>query len=103
MNERQSNAQSTDRMQRATVNLNRQGVEHLMNLQRSMARLTLDAMQWQQTAQQQGMELTKSVLNQFPGQEFTQSMLEQYLEGMEAMMPEMERAMERGLQAGGQP
>lgn len=96
----QSNTDPTTQLQRTTMNQGREALEQLLNVQRSMAQLTLSALQWQQTAQKQGMEMSQSMLDQFPGQEFTQSMLESYLEGMETMAPEMERALERGAAAG---
>ncbi|SFI82278.1 hypothetical protein [Natronobacterium gregoryi] len=80
-------------MQRETIDRSQQAIEQLLDLQRNMAQITLSAMQWQDTAQKQGMELMRS----FPGQELTQSMLENYLEGMQTMLPEMERAIGRGM------
>lgn len=100
MTDQQSDSDPTTRMQRTTMNQGQEAFEQLMTLQRSMAQLTLSALRWQETAREQGMEMTRSMMNQFPGQEFTQSMLESYLDGTEAMMPEMERALERGAAAG---
>lgn len=60
-----------------------------------MARMALSAMQWQDTAQRQGLEITRSMMQGFPGQQFTESMMRSYLQGLEAVTPEMERAMEK--------
>lgn len=90
---------STEEMQQTTITQSQQTIEQLMDLQRNMAQMTLSAMRWQNTAQKQGMEMTQSMMETFPGQQFTQSMLENYLEGMQAIMPEIERAIEKGTRA----
>ncbi|SDQ90052.1 hypothetical protein [Natronobacterium texcoconense] len=99
MRDQQSGSDSTAEMQRTTIDQSQEAMEQLIDLQRNMARMTLSAMKWQETAQKQGMEMTRSMMGSFPGQEFTQSMLENYLQGMQAVMPEMERAIEKGRQA----
>jgi hypothetical protein len=95
--------QSTERMAESTVDQGQQTMEQLIDLQRNMARATLSALEWQETAQRQGLEMTRSMLENAPGQRFTESMMRNYLQGMEAMMPEMERMMERGMEAATQP
>ncbi|ELY74555.1 hypothetical protein C487_15404 [Natrinema pallidum DSM 3751] len=106
MREQQSQ-QSTDtnaeRMAESTMNQSQQAMEQLLDLQRNAARMTLSALEWQETAQQQGLEMTKSMLESVPGPQFTESMMQSYLQGMEAVMPEMEQVMEQGMQAAAQP
>ncbi|WP_440765258.1 hypothetical protein [Natronorubrum sp. DTA7] len=95
----QSRHEPTEQLQQSTMNQGQAAIEQAIDLQRNIARMTLSAMQWQDTAQRQGVEITKSMMQGFPGQRFTQSMMESYLQGLEAVMPEMERAMEKGMQA----
>ncbi len=90
-------------MAESTMNQSQQAFEQLFDLQRNMAKMTLSAIKWQEVAQQQGLEMTKSLLENTPGPQFTESMMESYLQGMEAMMPEMEQVMERGFEAAAQP
>ncbi len=94
---------NAERMAESTMNQSQQAMEQLLDLQRNAARMTLSALQWQETAQQQGLEMTKSMLESVPGPQFTESMMESYLQGMEAVMPEMEQVMEQGMQAAAQP
>ncbi|MBZ6493796.1 hypothetical protein [Natrinema longum] len=93
----------TERMAQSTMNQGQQTIEQLIDLQRNMARMTLSALEWQETAQRQGLEMTKTILESAPGSQFTESMVQSYLQGMEAVVPEMERAMEKGMQAATQP
>lgn len=97
--------QSADTRQTAesTMDQGQRAMEQLIELQRNVARTTLSALEWQETAQQQGLELTRSMLQNTPGQQFTESMMQRYLQGMEAVMPEMERVMERGFEAASDP
>ena len=99
----QSQHEPTEQFQQSTMNQGQAAIEQAIDLQRNIARMTLSAMQWQDTAQRQGVEITKSMMRGFPGQRFTQSMMESYLQGLEAVVPEMERAMEKGMQAATQP
>jgi hypothetical protein len=93
----------TERMAESTMNQGKQTMEQLIDLQRNMARMTLSAIKWQETAQNQGLEMMKSMVESAPGPQFTESMMQSYLQGMEAIMPEMERAMEQGMRAATQP
>lgn len=99
----QSTETDTERTAESTMNQSQQAMEQLIDLQRNMARMTLSALEWQETAQRQGLEMTRSMLASAPGPQFTESMVESYLQGMEAVMPEMEQVMERGMQAAAQP
>ncbi|WP_255682002.1 hypothetical protein [Natrinema sp. SYSU A 869] len=99
----QSTEMNTEQMAESTMNQSQQTMEQLIDLQRNVARMTLSALKWQETAQQQGLEMTKSMLESVPGPQFTESMMQSYLQGMEAIMPEMEQVMERGMQAAAQP
>lgn len=99
----QSTETNTEQMAESTMNQSQQAMEQLIDLQRNVARMTLSALKWQETAQQQGLEMTKSMLENAPGPQFTESMMQSYLQGMEAVMPEMEQVMERGMQAAAQP
>ncbi|RQG93862.1 hypothetical protein [Natrarchaeobius chitinivorans] len=103
MTEQHSNADSTDRPHQATMWQGQEAMEQMLNVQRNMAEMTLSALKWQDTAQKQSMEMTRSMMGTVPGQQFTQSMLESYLQGMEAIVPEMKRAVEQGMQAADQP
>lgn len=100
---KQSQRESTEQFQQTTMNQGQEAIVQAIDLQRNVARMTLSAMQWQETAQQQSLELTKSMLQGFPGQQFTRSIVQSYLQGLEAVMPEMERAVEKGMQAAAQP
>ncbi|WP_435552548.1 hypothetical protein [Natrinema sp. CGMCC1.2065] len=93
--------QSTDRerMAESTIERSQQTMERLIDLQRNMAEMTLSALEWGESAQRQGMEMTQSMFESAPGPQFTASMMERYLEGMEAIVPEMEDAMEAGTRA----
>lgn len=104
MRDRQSH-QSTnaDRTAESTINQSQQTMERLIDLQRNMAEMTLSALEWGESAQRQGLEMTQSMFESAPGPQFTESMMERYLEGMEAIVPEMEQAMEQGMQAATQP
>ncbi|WP_408958790.1 hypothetical protein [Natrinema sp. 74] len=100
---RSQQSTDTERMAESTMNQSRQAFEQLIDLQRNMAQMTLSAIRWQEIAQQQGLEMTKSMLENTPGPQFTESMMESYLQGMEEMMPEMEQVMEEGFEAAAQP
>lgn len=93
----------TEQLQQTTMNQGQRAIEQAIDLQRNVARMTLSAMQWQTTAQQQGFEMTKSMMQSVPGQQFTESMMQNYLQGLEAVSPEMERALESGMQAATRP
>jgi len=87
-------------MAESMMDQSQQAMEQLIELQRNMARMTLSALEWQETAQ---LEMTRSMLQNTPGQQFTESMMQRYLQGKEAVMPEMERVMEQGFEAASQP
>lgn len=91
--------QPTERMGESTIERSQQTMERLIDLQRNMAEMTLSALEWGESAQRQGLELTQSMLESAPGPQFTESMMERYLEGMEAIVPEMEQAMAEGTRA----
>ena len=74
-------------MQQTTTNQSQQTLEQTVELQRNVAKMVLSALQWQDTAQRQGLELTKTIL-------------QNYIQGVEAALPQMEKAMEQGMQAG---
>ncbi|WP_247000301.1 hypothetical protein [Halosolutus gelatinilyticus] len=99
----QPREESTAKVQQATMNRGQEAIEQTIDLQRNMARTALSAMKWGDTAQRQGLEITQSMMQGFPGQQFTEAMMESYLQGLEAVMPEMERAMEKGMRAAAQP
>lgn len=99
----QSQQAPTAEIQQTKMNQGQEAIEQAMELQRNMAQMTLSAMQWQETAQKQGFEMTRSMLQGMVGQQLTQSMIERYLEGLETVMPEMEQALEKGLRATSQP
>ena len=84
-------------MRAETIDQGQEAFEQVFELQRTAAQMTLTALEWQDT-------VTRSMLEQFPAQqqgiELTKSMLETYLEGMEAMAPKMKGAMEEGMRAG---
>ncbi|OLZ41201.1 hypothetical protein A6E15_09470 [Natrinema saccharevitans] len=86
-------------MAESTIERSQRTMERLIDLQRNMAEMTLSALEWGESAQRQGIELTQSMLESAPGPQFTESMMERYLEGMEAIVPEMEQAMAEGTQA----
>ncbi|ELY74648.1 hypothetical protein C488_11459 [Natrinema pellirubrum DSM 15624] len=86
-------------MAESTIERSQQTMERLIDLQRNMAEMTLSALEWGESAQRQGMEMTQSMFESAPGPQFTASMMERYLEGMEAIVPEMEDAMEAGTRA----
>ncbi|WP_254523303.1 hypothetical protein [Natrinema caseinilyticum] len=90
-------------MAESTMNQGQQAMEQLIDLQRNMAQMTLSALKWQESAQKQSFEITKSMLENAMGQQLTESMMQSYLQGVEAMMPEMEQMMEEGFEAAAQP
>lgn len=90
-------SERTERMQETTMNQGQEAIEQAIDMQRNMTRMALSVMQWQDTAQRQGFEITKSMMQWTPGQEFTRTMMEGYLEGLEAVAPQMTRAMEQGM------
>ncbi len=85
------------------MNRGQETMERLIDLQRNMAEMTLSALEWGESAQRQGIEMTQSMLESAPGPRFTESMMERYLEGMEAIVPEMEQAMEQGMRTAARP
>ena len=104
MTDRQQSPQApTEATQQTTMNQGQDAIEQAMDLQRNMAQMTLRAMQWQGTAQTQGFKMMTSMLQGMPGQQFTQLMMERYLAGLEAVMPELERALEKGVHVTSQP
>lgn len=64
----------------------RRALEQTIEVQRNTARMMLSILEWQETAQTQGLE-------------FTKSMFRSYVEGVEAMLPEMRQAVEEGQEA----
>ncbi|MFC4544724.1 hypothetical protein ACFO5R_22580 [Halosolutus amylolyticus] len=99
----QSQSDPTAQIQQTTMTQGQEAMEQAIDLQRNVARMALSAMKWQETAQRQGVELTASMLQGLPGQRFTESTMESYLQGLEAVVPEMERAIETGVSAATQP
>lgn len=84
MRDQQSNP--TTEMQQSTVNQAQTAFEQLFELQRNAAKMTLSMLEWQETAQKQGLQLSKTLV-------------QNYVQGVEAMMPDMEHAMEQGMEA----
>lgn len=76
----------TRQMQRTAVNQGQEMLEGTIELQRDATKMMLSALEWQETAQRQGIELSKS-------------MLQNYLEGVQAVVPGMEEAMRSGTSA----
>ncbi|QLG51111.2 hypothetical protein [Natrinema halophilum] len=93
----------TQQMTESTMNQGQQAMEQLIDLQRDMVRMSLSALKWQESAQKQGLEMTKSMLENAPSQQLTESMMQSYVQGVEAMLPEMEQVMEQGFEAAAQP
>lgn len=80
----------TAQMQQTTVDQGQRALEQTIELQRNAAKMALSALEWQETAQNQGLE-------------FTKSMFQNYVQGVEAVLPGTERAMQEGMQAGSMP
>lgn len=80
---RDSQSDPTRQMQRETVNQGQRALEQTIELQRNMAQMAVSALEWQETAQTQGLQ-------------FTRSMFQNYVEGVEAVLPKMQAAMEEG-------
>lgn len=80
----------TERMQRTSINQAQTAFEQSFELQRNATKMFLSMLEMQDTAGRQGIEITKSLMRN-------------YLQGVEAIMPEMERAMEEGMAAAPTP
>ncbi|WP_254768134.1 hypothetical protein [Salinilacihabitans rarus] len=70
--------------QQRTADQGQRALQQAIELQRNAARMTLSALEWQDTTQRQGIEFTKSLLRN-------------YLQGVESIAPEMGRAMQEGM------
>lgn len=77
-------------MQRTTVNQARTAFEQAFELQRDATEMALNVLEMQDTAGRQGLEFTKAVM-------------QNYLQGIESIVPEMRRAMQEGMEAGMAP
>ncbi|WP_290811844.1 hypothetical protein [Halovivax sp.] len=80
----------TERMQRTSINQARDAFEQSLELQRNATKMFLSLLEMQDTAGRQGIEVTKSLM-------------ENYLQGVEAIMPEVEQAMEEGMRRAPMP
>lgn len=75
----------TSERRRTTVDQTRDTFEQAFELQRSATKMALSILEIQDTAGRQGLE-------------FTKSMMQTYLQGVESMAPAMEHAMEEGME-----
>lgn len=71
-------------IQQTTLDQSQQALQQAIELQKSAAQMTLSALEWQDTAQRQGLV-------------FTKSLLQSYVQGAEAVVPEMQEAMQQGV------